>query len=125
VECGISDQRNNTDREDSNKDHPGEFSSALRHCLNFIVKAHYPRLSAETGRRYDGLAMAETLRCPSCGTETEPDARKCGKCRYSLMSELECQRSIERSVGIIKRILIWWLVVSFLGAVLYLISRMR
>src|SRR5882672_8576125 len=28
------------------------------------------------GRRYDGLVMAETVKCPSCGAETEPDARK-------------------------------------------------
>jgi predicted amidophosphoribosyltransferase len=67
--------------------------------------------------------MAETLRCPSCGAETEPDARKCGKCQYPLKSELECLRSIDRSVGIIKRILIWWLVVSFLGAAAYLVSH--
>ena len=69
--------------------------------------------------------MAETLNCPSCGAETAPEARKCVKCRYPLQSELECLRSIERSVGIMKRILIWWLVVSFMGGVIYLIGRLR
>jgi hypothetical protein len=68
--------------------------------------------------------MAETLKCPSCGAETEPDARKCGKCRYNLKSELECLRSIDAAVGIMKRILIWWLVVSFFGGVLYIINNM-
>jgi hypothetical protein len=67
--------------------------------------------------------MAETLKCPSCGAETEPDARKCGMCQRYLKSELECLRSIDASVGIMKRILIWWLVVSFLGAVVYIVSR--
>jgi hypothetical protein len=69
--------------------------------------------------------MAETLKCPSCGAETEPDARKCGTCRYYLKSELECLRSIDASVGIMKRILIWWLVVSFLGGVVYIASRLK
>jgi predicted amidophosphoribosyltransferase len=69
--------------------------------------------------------MAETLKCPSCGAETESDARTCSKCHYYLQSELECLRSIDRSVGIIKRILIWWLVVSFLGAAVYLVQRLK
>jgi hypothetical protein len=69
--------------------------------------------------------MADTLKCPSCGAETEPGARKCGKCQYYLKSELECLRSIDASVGIMKRILIWWLVVSFLGGVVYIVSRLR
>jgi hypothetical protein len=69
--------------------------------------------------------MAETLKCPTCGTDNEPDARKCGKCQFYLKSELECLRSIDRAVGIMKRILIWWLVVSFMGGVVYLISKLR
>ena len=69
------------------------------------------------------LAMAETLKCPSCGAETEPDVRKCSKCLRYLKSELECLRSIDASVGIMKRILIWWLVVSFFGAAGYLAFR--
>ena len=69
--------------------------------------------------------MTETLKCPNCGAETELDARNCGKCQRYLKSELECLRSIDASVGIMKRILIWWLVVSFMGAVVYIISRLR
>jgi hypothetical protein len=67
--------------------------------------------------------MAEALKCPTCGAKTEPDARNCGKCQCYLKSELECLRSIERSVGIMKRILIWWLVVSFFGAAAYIAFR--
>jgi predicted amidophosphoribosyltransferase len=67
--------------------------------------------------------MAETLKCPNCRAETEADARKCGMCHYHLKSELECLRSIDVSLGIVKRILIWWLVVSFLGAAVYLATR--
>jgi hypothetical protein len=89
-------------------------------------------LSSGGGRRYDGLVMAErvemaemaeTLKCPICGAENESAARNCGKCQCYLNSELECLRSIDRSVGIMKRILIWWLVVSFLGAVAYISFR--
>ena len=63
------------------------------------------------------------MKCPNCRTEIEPDARKCGKCHYDLKSELECLRSIDVSVGVIKRILIWWLFVSFLGAAAYFAFR--
>jgi hypothetical protein len=69
--------------------------------------------------------MAETLKCPTCGADNEPDARKCGKCQFYLKSELECLRSIDRAVGIMKRILIWWLVVSFMGGVVYIVSKLR
>ena len=69
--------------------------------------------------------MAETLKCPNCRAEIQPDARKCGACKYDLKSELECLRSIEVAVGVIKRILIWWLCVSFLAGVLYIISRLH
>jgi hypothetical protein len=69
--------------------------------------------------------MAETLKCPTCGADNEPDALKCRKCQFYLKSELECLRSIDRAVGIMKRILIWWLVVSFMGGVVYLISKLR
>ena len=82
-----------------------------------------PGFPAQVGSGYDDLDMAGTLKCPTCGAETEPDARNCGKCQYYLKSELECLRSIDRSVGIVKRILIWWLVVSFLGAVAYIAFR--
>jgi len=32
---------------------------------------------------------------------------------------------MDRAVGIIQRILIWWLVVSFLGGVVYIVSKLR
>jgi hypothetical protein len=67
--------------------------------------------------------MAETLKCPTCGAENEPAARQCGKCQYYLKSELECLRSIDRAIGIVKRILIWWVFVAFLGASAYLAFR--
>jgi predicted amidophosphoribosyltransferase len=76
-------------------------------------------------REYGGMAMAEALKCPGCGADTEPDARQCPKCQRYLKSELECLRSIDASVGIIKRILIWWVVVAFLVAAVYLINRFR
>jgi predicted amidophosphoribosyltransferase len=69
--------------------------------------------------------MVETLKCPNCEAEIEPDARKCGRCQYYLKSDLESLRSIDRLVGIIERILIWWLVVSFLGATVYMVSRFK
>jgi hypothetical protein len=69
--------------------------------------------------------MAETLKCPICGADNKPDALKCGKCQLYLKSELECLRSIDRAVGIMNRILIWWLVVSFMGGVVYIVSKLR
>ena len=69
--------------------------------------------------------MGETLKCPNCGAENQADARKCGACQYDLKSELECLRSIDVSLGVVKRILIWWLVVSFLGAAVYVAFRFR
>ena len=68
--------------------------------------------------------MPETLKCPSCQAQTEPDARNCGSCGYYLKSELECLRSIDASVGVIKRILIWWVVVAFLAGAAYLAFRL-
>ena len=69
--------------------------------------------------------MAETLKCPTCGADNEPDARKCGKCQLYLKSELECLRSMDVSLGIMKRILIWFLVVTFLAGVVYIVSKLR
>ena len=69
--------------------------------------------------------MAEAMKCPNCAAEIEPDARKCGKCRYDLKSELECLRSIDISVGVIKRILIWFVFVTFFGAVIYFAFHRR
>ena len=63
------------------------------------------------------------MKCPNCRAEIEPDARKCVKCHYDLKSELECLRSIDVAVGVIKRILIWWVFVAFMGAAAYFAFR--
>ena len=73
----------------------------------------------------DEAAMAETSKCPNCAAEIALDARKCGKCRYDLKSELECLRSIDVAVGVIKRILIWFVFVTFMGAVVYFVFHLR
>jgi predicted amidophosphoribosyltransferase len=69
--------------------------------------------------------VAETLICPNCEREVEPEARRCGKCNYYLKTELESLRSIDRLVGIIERILIWWLLVSFLAGTIYVLTRLK
>jgi hypothetical protein len=64
--------------------------------------------------------MAETLKCPMRADK----GTLCAKVRQMpAKSELECLRSIDASVGIMQRMLIWWLVVSFLGAAAYLANR--
>jgi hypothetical protein len=89
------------------------------------VKNGRPVSSKFSKSGYHCAAVPETLKCPNCEADIEPAARKCGKCEYYLKSELECLRSIDRLVGIIERILIWWLVVSFMGAVVYIVSRFK
>jgi len=69
--------------------------------------------------------MAAALKCPGCEAETEPEARNCAKCGRYLKSELECLRSIDASVGIIKRIMIWWVFVAFIGGAIYLAGRFK
>ena len=66
---------------------------------------------------YYGVAMAETLKCPACGTENEVNAKECSKCPAFLKSDLECLRSIDRSLGTIKGIAIWWLILSILSVI--------
>jgi hypothetical protein len=65
--------------------------------------------------------MAETealLRCPKCGRPNSPSDRKCSFCSYALKSEIECVRSIDRSLKGIRRIAIWFLVISILSVVI-------
>lgn len=59
-------------------------------------------------------------KCPKCGWENVPGVRKCAapSCRYDLKSELECLRSIDRSLKGIRRIAIWFLVLSILSVLL-------
>jgi uncharacterized paraquat-inducible protein A len=84
------------------------------------------------GRRYDGLAMAEepestptetedesqsaeSTRCPFCGCDNDLEAVTCAKCGRYLKSELECLRAIDLSLTTLKRIAIWWLILSILA----------
>jgi hypothetical protein len=69
------------------------------------------------------MAESETARCPKCGHENRLAARVCEalggegrpSCSYPLKSEIECLRSIDRSLKGIRRIAIWFLVVSILS----------
>jgi predicted nucleic acid-binding Zn ribbon protein len=105
--------------------------NGLRHeaTESLPSKQHAPEdynMEAESVKRgSDSGGVIGDMKCPNCGVEIEPDARKCGGCQNYLKSELECLRSIDASVGIMKRILIWWLVVSFFGGVLYLVTKLR
>ena len=74
------------------------------------------------------MAETETTKCPHCDVENEATAKKCASpaCDSYLKSELECLRSIDVSVTTIKRIAIWWLILSILFvfvAIIYAISR--
>ena len=80
------------------------------------------------------VAMAETLKCPDCGSEVEYSARTCTKCNVYIRSELEILRDIDTSLKAlnilkeidaslktIKSIAIWWLILSILAvAVVFL-----
>jgi hypothetical protein len=89
--------------------------------------------------------MTETIKCPVCGTANDPTARECtyGSCHTYLKSELECLRSIEQShntrradfksemdclrsidssLKTIKRVAVWWSIVSILAALFIWIS---
>ena len=61
--------------------------------------------------------MAETLKCPKCGTENEPGVRECSNipCHAYLKTDLECLRSIDVFLRSIKNIAVWWLVLSIIG----------
>ena len=63
--------------------------------------------------------MAATVKCSSCGMDNEPNATRCacGLTLYPdpLKSEAEYLRSIDQSVRTIKRIAIWWLILSIVG----------
>jgi hypothetical protein len=74
--------------------------------------------------------MAETVKCPACGRENDPANKECASipCHAYLKSDLECLRSIDRSIRTIKRIAVWWLILSILGvivSVLYALIQIR
>jgi uncharacterized membrane protein len=71
--------------------------------------------------------VAETVKCPVCGSEGESTAKNCTKCNVYIRSELECLRGIDASIKTIKGIAIWWLILSILSviaALLYVLSRL-
>jgi predicted amidophosphoribosyltransferase len=68
--------------------------------------------------------MAETLECPNCGAEIERDTRKCGACTIYLKTDLECLRTIDRSLRTLKTIAVWWFVLVTIGAVAYIFGKL-
>jgi hypothetical protein len=84
--------------------------------------------------------MAETLKCPNCGSEVDSVEKNCSKCNVYIRSELEILRDIDAamksltvlkdinaSLKVIKGIAIWWLILSILSviaALLYILSRL-
>ena len=73
---------------------------------------------------YDCVAMAEAesiekMACPICGSAISADQKKCGNagCGIYLKNELECLRSMDVSLGSIRRIIIWFVIVAILAMV--------
>ena len=82
--------------------------------------------------------MSERLRCPDCGSEVDSATRNCAKCKVYIRSELELLRIIETtlkpiadidaSLKTIKNIAVWWLILSIIGAaifVLYVLTQIH
>jgi hypothetical protein len=69
--------------------------------------------------------VAETTKCPFCGWDNELETKECKNvpCHAYLKSELECLRTIDKSLRTIKSIAVWWVVLSVLGAVAYVLIR--
>jgi uncharacterized membrane protein YvbJ len=81
--------------------------------------------------------MAETVRCPKCGTEGEylrTCCRKCGEYIPAVVATAEaagqldpilgCLNRIDASLRTIKRIAVGWLILSIVGVVAYILSRL-
>lgn len=60
------------------------------------------------------MTASETLKCQFCKRDTPIGESACTKCGHYLKSELECARSIDHSLIILRRIAIWFLVLSIL-----------
>src|ERR1700733_9264450 len=80
----------------------------------------------------DQPKAVQTTMCPYCGHDNLVTARKCAGrspiCGKPLKSELECLRSADRSLLTIRRIAIWWLILSVLGGIasaVYVVSRIK
>jgi len=78
------------------------------------------------------VAAITTARCPYCGYENLLTAKKCANrspiCGKPLKSELDCLRSADRSLASIRRIAIWFLILSILwgiASVVYAISQIK
>jgi uncharacterized membrane protein YvbJ len=63
--------------------------------------------------------MAETLKCPLCGSEGQFTASQCTKCSVYIRSELDILRDVDvslktvnASLKVIKDIVICWLILS-------------
>jgi hypothetical protein len=65
------------------------------------------------------MTVEETAKCPRWGRENSLDEAVCQKpsCSYSLKSDIECLRSIERLTRSIKGIAVWFLVLSIISLV--------
>jgi hypothetical protein len=65
--------------------------------------------------------------CPSCKGRVDAYATKCPKCNYAFggpqTDQLAILSSIDQSVKTIKAILLWWLILSVISAVLWLIVK--
>jgi uncharacterized membrane protein YvbJ len=86
--------------------------------------------------------MAETVKCPNCGSEGEATGKSCTKCaayipaasvaeeeleEEELDPTLDCLRSIDTSLKTIKSIALWWLILSILGVIgllVYILNRL-
>jgi ribosomal protein L40E len=79
--------------------------------------------------------MAETVTCQKCGAEGEylrTCCRKCGEYIPAVLgpkaeqsdSALDYLKEISGSLKTIKHIAIWWLILSILGVVAYILSRL-
>ena len=62
------------------------------------------------------MTDTQTPKCPKCGRENDLTARICAvpSCSYLLKSEIECLRSIDKSVATVKRVLIFWLILTIM-----------
>jgi hypothetical protein len=65
----------------------------------------------------ESIEDIQTTSCPGCGQQNAVTAEKCFaiSCHAVLKSELECLRSIDKSLITVRRIAIWFLILSIAG----------
>ena len=68
----------------------------------------------------ESIKDIETTSCPGCGQQNVVTAKECFaiSCRAVLKSELECLRSIDKSLITVRRIAVWFLILSLLGVLI-------